>query len=228
MSTTLASLVADVVAYCEESATVLPTATVESFLNRVKVRMQRRHGFQGQQFSLDLTYPANADSLPLPDDFIAEYGVWLLTATTPSRRMGTIKRMLRRQWIEGQTSVLVRDTVYPQTANPLLTQPETGYYLWGRALYLAPTPTADQALTLDYFLRMPDLTGAQNDYFTDVFPDVLLAGALAEAYLYLHEEERAGGWAQLFEARLVDAIRDDERLASSGPSKARGSSGGSN
>lgn len=221
---TLADLVADVVSYTDESATTLPTLTVESFVNRVRRRMMRRHGWQGQQTSIDLPYPANAESIPLPDDFIAEYGVWLLTSTSPSRKLGFLKKTQRALWLQGNSAVVgSTDTTYPQVADPTVTRPTSGYYLWGRALYRVPIPIADETEVLDYYWRLPDLTGTQADYLTDVFPDVVLAGSLAEAYRYLHEEDARGpAWEQIFEQRLADGIRDDERLAGSGPSKTRG------
>lgn len=222
---TLTALVTDLRDYTEETATTLPTALLEGILNRARQRMMRKHGFQGQQTTLDFTYTGGAASSAVPADFVAEYGLWRRTVNVadPSATLAPIPRLLRRQWIEARGGLVQpRDTIFPQTADPASTLPTQSYYIWKRAISIVPTPTAALTLTLDYFAKLVDLTGATSDALTDTYPDVLLALGLAEVYGYLHEYDAMGVWAQTGTERLGQAIVDDERLAASGPVKTRG------
>lgn len=223
---TMATLVSAVQAYTvtTNGPTVLDTTTCEECVNTAMRALMRTHNFRGQQVSFDTTFPAGTDGLALPATFVKEYGVWTRNAAAadPSGALGPLDKTMRQMWIEEVDPQVLRDTVFPSVAAPGMRTPTQQYYIWALKLYLVPTPTADVDITIDYWSFLVDLTGAGSNWFTTVLPDTLRMGAIAEAYRYLHEEERATAWMQLFSAGMQDAIRYDESLAMSGPVRSRG------
>jgi hypothetical protein len=219
---TLADLIADLLSYPSTTATILPQSLREAFINEAIRRIERSHRFHVQEATVELAYPANQDFVALPSDFIAEYGVWeKTTSATPSASLAPIPKTHRRFWIEAREPT-TRDTVYPQTASPAATVERRHYYLWRGTLAIVPTPSADLTLVLDYEQRVPDLVGSGTNGFTERYPDLVRAAALAEVYGYLHEMEAATAWDAIFRARLADTIREDEAIAASGPPQTRG------
>jgi hypothetical protein len=226
---TIATLVDDVRTHTGQSGLTLLTSLCETFINNAILRMERRHNFRGQQVTLDpLPYPANTDFVPVPSDFVTERAVWQKnqSQTDPSRALAPMQsKTLRRTWIESQNPAILRDSQFPAVAAPSATPlSNQGYYIWNRGLYLVPTPSAAGgiSLVLDYIRVLPDLTGTQNNWFTDTLPDVVRSGAVAEAYRYLQEADAATLWEAVFQARITDAIRTDETLSLSGPPASRG------
>ena len=226
---TIADLVQDILTHTGQSGLVFLVSQRETFVNNAILRMERRHHFRGQQVTLDpLLFPANADFIPVPPDFVTERGLWQKnTQTDPSRALVPITaKTLRRFWIEATDPANQKDSIFPAVANPSAGQTPGGsfYYIWNRGLYLVPSPSISPGVTLvlDYIRIVPDLTGDQENWFTRHVPDVVRAGAVAEAYRFLVQPDAAQLWEQTFEARLTDAIRQDETLSLSGPPSSRG------
>ena len=224
---TIADLTGDILTHTGTSRLTLLQTVMENFVNEAIRRMERKHHFRGQEVTLDpLPYPANADFVPVPTDFVTERGVWqkMSSQTDPSKALSSFDKTLRRFWIEAKNPTLLRDTLFPNTASPTVTSPtQQFYYIWNRGLFLIPTPTtAPLSLVLDYIRIVPDLTGTQSNWFTEFTPDVVRAGAMAEAFRFLQVPEAATLWEAAFQDRLQEAIRQDESLSLSGPPSSRG------
>lgn len=222
---TLADLVARVRNETGADVTVLPTATLEEFLNTARRRIRRRHPFRQFQTSLDIPYGSTQDGTPLPTDFDYEAAVWTFDSSQadPSTALTPVVKTQRRQWIEAIDPQNLTDQVYPQTARPgAPTFAERFYYLWAETLWIVPQPTAGITLRLDYVRRFPELTGTLEDATTNEFGDLVRAAALARAYRYLHELDLATAADEEFNGLLRDAILDDDTIALSGPPPQRG------
>jgi len=205
----------------------LVTATCEEFINTALRRLQRTHLFRCQELSLDIPYSATTQSVPLPPDFLTESGVWSKdpSATDPTKALAPVVRTQRRFWIEAVDPSNLRDTIYPNVASPsantfLLTS--RWYYIWAQQLVIVPQPNALITLTLDYWKKTADLTGVQFNDFTVLYPDLLRAGALVEAYKFLHEDERAATIEAEYQDKLRQSIGIDDTTAFSGPPPVRG------
>lgn len=77
----------------------------------------------------------------------------------------------------------------------------------GNKLVLGPEPSAAVSLILNYYQTIPALeSGPSTNWLLTAHPDLYIAGALVEAYLYLRDTDGALAW----EARLqgkTDEIR---------------------
>lgn len=228
---TISDLRSAIVSWTGTNTTVLPNATCDLFVNSAMAYLQRQHRFRGQEATTgDLTYTASSGSLTLASlsitDFIEETAVYLKDAsqTTPSSQLTYVERIPRDEWVEKRIGRALVDQQYPQVALPGSdTINQFLYAIWDERIFLFPTPSTAQTLVIDYFALLPDLSDSNtSNFFSTRYPDVLRLGALAEAYEYLHEDERALVYRQRFEQAIQRAVSDDTRLRSSGGSKVRG------
>jgi hypothetical protein len=205
---------------------ILPDAICDQCINAAIGLMQEAHLWRGQETtSITLTYPAGAESMQLPADFVSQKAVYQQTAAVRIP-LAYIEKTRRDDFIrEGSTQGGLRDVDYPQIA-PSDANLMTGvlYAIWQELLYLYPPPAADLTLVVDYWKRLPPLSAGVVDenFFTQRYPHVVRQGALADAYAYLQEDERSGTYRQLFEATLTRAILDDKTLMLAGGSTSRG------
>lgn len=204
---------------------VLPDPICDECINGAIGLMQEAHLWRGQETtSVTLTYPAAAESIQLPADFVSQKAVYQLTeaARIP---LAYIEKTRRDDFIrEGSSISGPRDADYPQIA-PSDANLMMGilYAIWQELLYLYPPPAQDLTLVVDYWKRLPALAlGDDANFFTVRYPHVVREGALADAYAYLQEDERGGAYRQLFEATLTRAILDDKTLMLAGGSTSRG------
>jgi len=214
-----------------QAGSSLPTADAVECVNLTRRRMQRRHDWQPMQVSIELTVVAGA--APLPSDFLRELFVYVRdpSQSDPSLALFPVRRLLKQQWFLGENDTrTLRDATYPQVAAPAATSQVVvarAYYVWRNHLFIVPAPSVALTVSVDYARRLPDLvagqTPAQQDTFTTLYVDVVRAGALAEAYDFLHEEERAARADARYELRLKEAIDADNALAFAGPPAKRGS-----
>jgi len=220
---TVAELVDDLRVATGQSQLTLSNSVCEGFVNAAIRRMQRRHPFRGQAATVEMVYPASGPAIALPLDFDHELGLWLRDplGTDPSLALSPIAKTVRRFWLEGRDD---RGNTFERAPLPPGTTVSSRlyHYFWTGHLHLVPTPTVEVALTLDYVQRLDDAHGAATNWFTLVVSDVVLAGAIHEAFHALYETDRAQVWLSVFESRLTDAIRHDESLALSGPTAVRG------
>jgi hypothetical protein len=206
---------------------VLPDAICDECINAAIGLMQEAHLWRGQETtSVTLTYPAGAESILLPADFVSQKAVYEVTAAE-RLPLAYVEKTRRDDFIrEGSTGSGLRDVDYPQIA-PSDANLMTGtlYAIWQELLYLYPPPGAqDLTLVVDYWKRLPPLNvdTVPENFFTLRYPHVVRPGALADAYAYLQEDERSGTYRALFEAMLTRAILDDKTLMLAGGSTSRG------
>jgi hypothetical protein len=226
------ALVAALQTYTEAGTVVLPNAVALECVNLACRKMQRKHDFRTMQQSVQVVIPGGTvNRAPLPFDFIHEVMIYTLDPgqTDPSQSLVPALRVLKPQWFMARSPMNSVDPVFPNVASPGTRSDvtmERGYYVWAGYLTIVPSPSQPITLNVDYAKRFPDLdvglTPADENALTIEFPDVVRAGALAEAYDWLHEEGRATRWQQVFEMRLVDAITADNAICFSGPSPKRG------
>jgi hypothetical protein len=210
------------------NAAILPDAICDECINGAIGLMQEAHLWRGQEStSVTLTYPAAAESIQLPADFVSQKAVYQLTDATRIP-LAYIEKTRRDDFIrEGSSVAGPRDADYPQIA-PSDANLMTGilYAIWMELLYLYPPPAQDLTLVVDYWKRLPALTDGTVDqtqnFFTLRYPHVVRQGALADAYAYLQEDERSATYRALFEATLTRAILDDKTLMLAGGSTSRG------
>jgi hypothetical protein len=227
---TLAQLRSDLRTWTSTHANsaILPDAICDECINGAIGLMQEAHLWRGQEStSVTLTYPASAESIQLPADFVSQKAVYQLTDATRIP-LAYIEKTRRDDFIrEGSSVAGPRDADYPQIA-PSDANLMTGilYAIWMELLYLYPPPAQDLTLVVDYWKRLPALTDGTVDqtqnFFTLRYPHVVRQGALADAYAYLQEDERSATYRALFEATLTRAILDDKTLMLAGGSTSRG------
>jgi len=205
---------------------VLPDPICDECINGSISLMQEAHPFRGQETtSLPLAYPANTEWIALPDDFVAQRAIYQVTDSGTIPLLAYVEKTLRDEWVRSEKPVEgLRDPEYPQVAPPgtPIGWP-VQYAIWQEQLYLLPVPSQDIQLVLDYYLRVPPLSDPNTDnFFTRRYPHVVRMGALADAYAYLQEEERAAAHRQLFESMLARVILDDKTTMLAGGSTERG------
>jgi len=208
---------------------VLPDPICDEAINAAVGLMQEAHLWRGMETtSVTLTYPASAESIPLPADFVAQKALYQQDNAAPAPiPLSYIEKTLRDEFIRKDAPIGgVRDPEYPQIAPISATTAGFGtrYAVWQECLYLYPPPSsADLTLLLDYWKRLPMLTNPEDtNFFTNRYSHVLRYGALADAYAYLQEEERAGFHRQLFESMLARVILDDKTFMLAGGTTSRG------
>src|SRR5262245_3032783 len=205
---------------------ILSDTICDECINAAVDLMQEAHLWRGQETtSVTLTYPAGAEFLTLPADFVSQKAVYQQTG--PSRiPLAYIEKTRRDEYIRGESpSGGLRDPVSPQITPSCATiGPGALYAIWQEQLYLYPPPgSQDVTLLIDYWKRLPRLTDPNTaNFFTTRYPHVVRYGALADAYSYLHEEERSGTYRATFEAMLTRVILDDKTLMLAGGSTSRG------
>lgn len=86
------------------------------------------------------------------------------------------------------------------------------YSIVGNTLRFAPAPIGSPTFEMSYYARVPALSDDEpvNWLLTD-YPDVYLYGALAEASIYLREDDRAGYWGGLFGGEIANLNVASER-----------------
>lgn len=227
---TIDTLITDLQNWTGTSSTVLPGTTCAEFVNTAIRRLERQRPYRGTIATMALAVGTTGYA-PLPTDFIGEIGVWLVGTSTGSGATDGLAVMRRwnskRAWLESNGDEWsARDSVYPNIAarGPVDDNGISGYFIEGQTFYVVPTPTAAVTVQIDYARQLNDLvaTSGASNVFVDLFPDVVRFGALREAYLYLHEEERAALYEQLFQAATKEATQRDEATTAAGPTPIRG------
>lgn len=205
---------------------VLPDLVCDECIHAAIRLIEEAHLFRGQETtSVPLAYVANAESIALPTDFVSQRAVYQATETGTVPLLAYMEKTLRDEWIRAEKPVEgIRDPEYPQVSPPgtPIGWP-VSYAIWRERLFLLPVPNVDLQLVLDYYARSTDLTTPdQTNFFLTRYPHVVRAGALADAYAYLQEDERAAAHRTLFEGELARVILDDKATMLAGGTTSRG------
>ena len=93
------------------------------------------------------------------------------------------------------------------------TSGEPAYYaLTQGEIELYPTPDATYDLEMNYYARIPALSGSNaTNWLLTYFPDAYLYGALAHSAPYLGEDARMATWAALLQSAIDGIIREGEQ-----------------
>jgi len=90
------------------------------------------------------------------------------------------------------------------------TSGEPAYYaLTQGEIELYPTPDATYDLEMNYYARIPALSGSNaTNWLLTYFPDAYLYGALAHSAPYLGEDARMATWAVFLQSAIDGIIRE--------------------
>ena len=93
------------------------------------------------------------------------------------------------------------------------TSGEPEYYaLTQGEIELYPTPDATYDLEMNYYARIPALSGSNaTNWLLTYFPDAYLYGALAHSAPYLGEDARMATWAVFLQSAIDGIIREGEQ-----------------
>lgn len=214
---TLAGLRTLVRDYLIMDTTKLPDATVDVFIGTALDEMINAHDWTlPQDTTQSFTYGATTDGVTLPTGFISDQAVYQIDATAaPDSRRSFITRLDggRPAWV-GFTS---QSTELEPTQFPRPSVDTTYYFLWGTKLYIIPNPSSTLSYEMDYLDDSSTLADANP--FVVKYPRTLLVGAVREAYLWNHEEERAAVWSERFKVMVDAAKRRDTGSRMSGAGK---------
>jgi len=168
------------------------TSQIPNFIQLAEGRMSRELETREQEKRSTATLTAGDEFIALPTDMreIREVKI----NTTP----------LTVLTYHSPTSL---DSTYPDSA----TGKPLGFSIVGREMKLRPIP--DSAYTAE-IVYIGSLTAISDSSTPTLFlrsPDLYLYGALAEAYAYLLDEQRAAQYDQKFSRGIEEVRRDEQR-----------------
>ena len=86
-----------------------------------------------------------------------------------------------------------------------------GYSVVGRELKVRPIPDSSYTAEIVYIATLPAISDSETPTLFTRSPDVYLYGALAEAYAYLLDEQRAAQYDEKFTRAINEVKLDEER-----------------
>lgn len=134
----------------------------------------------------------SSEYLALPDDFLAMRNFQLNTSPRTRLEYATPEYL---------------DAKYGDSAS---TGQPVFYTLVGGEIQLAPIPDGTYTAELDYYAKFDIATDSTNWLLSNA-PRVYYYGALAEAYRFMKDNNRAAQYDGLFEISLHDVEKADER-----------------
>lgn len=91
------------------------------------------------------------------------------------------------------------------------------YAVIGTQIQLLPEPDQDYTLEMQYFVRLPALSGSSpSNWLLVDHPEVYLYGSLVHAEPYLKNDDRVAVWKALYDAAMDDLNTMDDRAMFSG------------
>jgi len=182
----------------------LTDAQLNEFIWTTIERLQQTADWRFQENTVQIPFPANSyTGVPLPDNFVVEAAVYQFTPPSAAGpgSLEPIGRLPagRLDWAV-YTTRQDRNESYP-------VPPPAGlaYYLWMDQLWLAPAPSSNITVQLDYYSDPANPVATTDEQgLLGVSPRAVLWGALQLTYLYLHEVELAGAVGSIYD-QLIDA-----------------------
>lgn len=168
------------------------TAVIPDFISLAESRIARDLRIRKQVTTATLSTVANTRGIALPDDFLELENI-TLTSTTP----------------QGALSVVtpeILDRKYPESYS--IGQPVV-YALLGNQILFGPTPDAAYTVSVDYYARMAALSSTPTNWLLTNHPGVYLFSTLAEAHLYMMDQNQATLWEQRYQA-AAKSIQDSD------------------
>ena len=86
-----------------------------------------------------------------------------------------------------------------------------GYSVVGRELKVRPIPDSSYTAEIVYIATLPAISDSSTPTLFTRSPDIYLYGALAEAYAYLLDEQRAAQYDEKFTRAINEVKLDEER-----------------
>lgn len=156
--------------------------------------LNRRLRVRQMRDTASLVIAAADNTTATPTGFIEAYTVWL---DSPIQEIQS-----------ASAGVFSRNGLYLQTGNPLYFYINNDSFVWG------PLPDTDYTATLDFYKKIPNLSGTQatNDIITD-FPDIYLFACLKQAYIAAQDLEREASFEQRVAGLIAEANSKDRKIA---------------
>jgi hypothetical protein len=171
------------------------TAVIPDFVSLAESRMARQLRLRKQVTNTTLATVAGTQSVTLPADFLEAENL-TITSVTPQATMSVV-------------TPEIMDRRYPagyNTGQPII------YCYMGDKLQLGPTPDAVYTISLDYYARFGALASNSTNWLLTNYPNLYLFATLAEAAMYMADEDKAAIWLQRYE-RDAEALKDADDAA---------------
>jgi len=111
----------------------------------------------------------------------------------------------------GHTWELLGAPIRDVLAYSMEDRPNT-YAIVGGQFYFGPPPDQAYTATLIYYKALPILSSVNTtNWFTENYPEILLAATIMEALVYLKDDARAAQWEQKFNQYKSALLRSEDR-----------------
>lgn len=196
--TTYTGLSEAIQAYTEVDETTF-VANIPNFVANTERLVNNTVQLPAFRATATLTATTGSPYLSLPSDFLSVFSLAVIGADTQ------------------YTFLLDKDVNYIRECfpYPAVSGLPTTYALYGvtrpspittlgtSRIIVGPTPNAAYALELQYFSYPPSLVDAGSTWLSENYPNVLLWGSLAEAYIYLKGEDNL---IQTYQGKFQEAM----------------------
>lgn len=171
------------------------SALAADLVKLAEARVARDLRLRAQVAQTTLTTVAGTQTVALPSDWLETENIGL-SSTTPPRALHVVTPELM-------------DEKFPAGYSP---GTPTDYCVVGTNLQLGPTPDAVYTIQLDYYQRFAALSGTGTNWLLTYHPNVYLWACLAEASLYMMDEQRATLWDAKYQ-NAVKLLQDTDDTA---------------
>ena len=179
------------------------TAMIPDFITLVEGRLARDLRLRKQITSATLTTIAGVNTLDLPVD-------WIETENLGVVASGVVRSLT----VMSPEQMDVRFPFGLRQGVPV------AYAPIGSTMVLGPTPDAAYDIPVSYYARFPALVastrGAGANWLLTNHPALYLFGTLAEASVFMLDDERAALWEQKYRTEALALVQADENATRSG------------
>ena len=172
--------------------TNLSVGQVDFFINEAIRNVERRYPFRFLEATRTQTVATNATSITLPANWHNPQAVYLIREGKSDK----LERYSRDHAFEAWPSAT--QTGIPQQ-----------YAIYGDRLYLYPVPGEPYRIRRDYIKHLASLsTAVSTNYLTENAKQLVVMGALAEAYAHVQEYSDASYFEKKREEQIALLIRE--------------------
>jgi hypothetical protein len=163
---------------------------IPTFIQLAEAQFNRE--LRSPEMENTITFSASSEDTPMPaSDYLAMRAMYV--EGSPDRPLRAMAPTALRQQFDGSTGTPV------------------AYSLVGGGIRLAPPPSDEILLTMDYFARIQPLSvSVPSNWLLEKHPGAYLYGTLFNAEAYLDNPVRAGQWKALTD-EIVQSIARDAR-----------------